>query len=287
MELKLRYKGAEIFIPDNIPVDAGLKRTTHLGIGAHPDDLEILAYDGILKCFGNDKEWFFGIVVTDGAGSPRDGLYAQYSDEQMQKVRRVEQKKTAIVGEYGGIIFLNYPSAVVKDPKNPKPTEDVKDLILIAKPTVVYTHSLTDKHDTHVAVTLKTIEGLRELPGELKPSRVYGCEVWRDLDWMVDEDKVVFDVSGHENIATALVSIYDSQVGGGKRYDLATIGRRKANATYYATHGVDISTAMIYAMDLTPLIKDSKLDITEFVMSYINRFSNEVRARIKKLQASG
>jgi len=124
------------------------------------------------------------------------------------------------------------------------------------------------------------LRGLRE---EIRPKKVYGCEVWRDLDWMLDKDKVVFDVAAHENLASALAGVFDSQICGGKRYDLATMGRRRANATYFEAHGTDISSAMIYAMDLTPLIKQPDSDIGECVLSYINRFSKDVSTRLKKL----
>ncbi|MEW6456399.1 MAG: PIG-L family deacetylase [Acidobacteriota bacterium] len=283
MEPKLRHSGAEIFIPDRKPVDKGMTRTTHLAIAAHPDDMEILAYDGILKCFESDKEWFFGIIVTDGGGSPRGGPYTNYSDEEMKKVRRKEQKKAAVIGEYAGVAFLNYPSSEVRDPKNPNPKEDIKELLTLAKPSVIYTHNLADKHNTHVAVALRTIEGLRELPEELKPSHLYGCEVWGGLDWLVDEDKVVFDVSAHENLASSLLGVYDSQIWGGKKYDLATLGRRRANATYYASHAVDVAASMSFNMDLTPLIKDPTLDIREFILIHINRFAEDVKTRIEEL----
>ena len=69
-------------------------------------------------------------------------------------------------------------------------------LIGEARPAVVYTHNLADKHDTHVAVALRTLAAIRSLPADVRPAAFYGCEVWRDLDWMVDEDKVAFDVTG-------------------------------------------------------------------------------------------
>ena len=53
----------------------------------------------------------------------------------------------------------------------------------------------------------------------------------------------------------SLLGVFDSQVCGGKRYDLATMGRRRANATYLASHGVDESTSLIFGMDLTPLME--------------------------------
>jgi len=283
MELKLKNKKIEIFIPDNLPLKEGIERTTHLGISAHPDDLEILAFDGIIKCFGRKDQWFFGIVVTDGAGSPRTGRYEKFSDEEMVEVRKKEQKKAAIIGEYAGIAFLNYSSSSVKDSSNRDVIEDMLELISLSKPKIVYTHNLADKHETHVAVAIKTILALRELPSELKPEKIFGCEVWRDLDWMLDEDKVFFDVSGFSNLESAILGVFDSQIAGGKRYDLATMGRRRANATYFSTHEVDISESAIYAMDLTPLVYDSSSDISEYVSKFVKRFEEDVKNRVKRL----
>jgi len=281
--MKLRHEGAEIFIPDGVREEEAFSRTTHVGIGAHPDDLEIMAYDGILRCFKRVDEWFFGVVVTDGAGSPRASFYKNYTNEAMKAVRRQEQKKAALVGEYSGVAFLNYPSSEVKDPAIVAVKEDLKELLSVLKPRVIYTHNPADRHDTHVAVALRTIQALRELPPETRPEKVYGCEVWRDLDWLIEEDKVGFDVSAHQNLAMALVSIYDSQVAGGKGYDLATIGRRRAHATYYSTHEVDVSSSMIFGLDLTPLIHHDQLEVSEFVQGFIDRFAADVRQRLQRL----
>jgi LmbE family N-acetylglucosaminyl deacetylase len=274
---------AEIYVPDGKPTEEALARTTHLTIAAHQDDIEIMAYHGVAECFGRDDRWFTGAVVTNGAGSPRDDLYASYTDEQMQKVRRVEQKKAAFVGEYAAQALLDFTSSEVKDGANRSVVEDVKALLLVCKPEVVYTHNFADKHDTHVGVALKTIQALRELPAGDRPKKVLGCEVWRDLDWMADSDKVGLDVSAHPNIAAALVSVFDSQICGGKRYDLATAGRRMAHATYFASHGTDDTTALNFAMDLTPLVVDPSLDVTEYALSYIDRFRAEVVTRLDRL----
>ncbi len=282
-EIKFHIETAEIFVPDGVPIGKALARTTHMAIGAHHDDLEIMANDGILHCFQRDDRWFCGVVVTDGSGSPRDDLYRDYTDEQMRLVRRKEQKKAAVIGEYGAQVLLDYPSAVVKDRANKAPVEDLMLLFQAARPEIVYTHNLADKHDTHVAVALRVIEALRGLPPEQRPAHLYGCEVWRDLDWMVDADKVAFDASAHENLQRALLGIFDSQVCGGKQYDLATLGRRRANATYFASHSVDIATGMIFAMDLTPLIKDPSLNIGAYVQGFIDRFAREVMERLARL----
>jgi LmbE family N-acetylglucosaminyl deacetylase len=281
--MKFSKPTSETYVPDGTTVDAALARTTHLCIAAHQDDIEIMALHGILECFGRDDRHFTGVTVTNGSGSPRDGIYARYTDDEMQRVRRVEQKKAAVVGEYSAQVFLDYPSGELKDGKNRVAVEDLKKLVEATRPEVIYTHNLADKHDTHVALTLRTVQALREVPREARPKRLYGCEVWRALDWLCDPDKVVWDVHQRENVAMALLGVFDSQICGGKRYDLATAGRRRANATYLASHGVDQSTAVNFAVDLTPLIENEKLDPAVYMLEYIERFRAEVVNRVQKL----
>ena len=281
--MQLTRPGAEIFVPDGVPVEEALARTTHMGIGAHQDDLEIMAFDGIIKCFHAEGNRFAGVTVTDGSGAPRADLYLQYTDDMMSGIRRVEQKKAAVVGEYGAQVLLDFPSKEVKDAANLAVVNDLKAVIDAARPQVIYTHNLADKHDTHVAVALRVTQALRELPAEARPQALYGCEVWRDLDWMIDRDKILFDVAPHQNLAAALMGVFDSQVCGGKRYDLASMGRRQANATFFESHGVDETTHMIYAMDLMPLVNEPSKDPLAHVKEYIDRFYEEVAARIGKL----
>jgi len=280
--MKFHNPGSELYVPDGSPAEQAVARTTHFGIGAHQDDLEIMAYHGILECFGRQDKHFSGVTVTNGAGSPRDDLYASYSDEDMQKVRRVEQRKAAYVGEYSAQISLDYISGAVKDKSNPDVVADLKQLLSAAKAKIVYTHNLADKHDTHVGVALRVIQAIRSLPAGARPEKLYGCEVWRGLDWLNDNDKVLFDVSAHENLAMSLVGIFDSQICGGKRYDLATAGRRRANATYFASHATDVAESVIFGIDLTPLVTDDKLDPAKYITSFIERFSQEVSARVAK-----
>ncbi|MCE5322253.1 PIG-L family deacetylase [bacterium] len=280
--MKLNKDKAEIFVPDGKPIQEAVARTTHMGISAHQDDIEIMAFHGVLECFGKDDKWFMGVVVTNGAGSPRDDLYANYTDEQMQTVRRLEQKKAAFVGEYSAQALLDYSSAEVKDSKNQNVVDDLKKIFELAKPEVVYTHNLGDKHDTHVATTMHIVRAIRALPKDARPKKLLGCEVWRDLDWMSDEDKIPLNVEAHENIASAVLGVHDSQICGGKRYDLATLGRRRAHATYFASHGTDACALLNFAMDLTPLIEDDSLDVNEYLKGFISRFQGEVTERVGK-----
>lgn len=268
------------YIPDGTEEQKAIERTTHLAISAHQDDIEFMAYAPIAECFGNQDKWFGAIIVTDGAGSPRSGLYVDYTDEQMKEVRVVEQKKAAMVGEYGFLAMLSHPSKEVKDAGNAKIIEELADLIRRAKPRYLYTHNLADKHETHVATALKVITALRMLNPEERPEKVYGCEVWRDLDWMNDDEKVYLDCGAHPNLMRALSAVFDSQIAGGKRYDLAAEGRRLANATFSASHACDTYSALNYAMDMTPLM-DKTIDIADYIASYIDRFKTQVKQTIK------
>jgi len=281
-EIQLKNPGAEVYVPDGSPVREALGRTTHLAVGAHPDDLEIMAYHGIVECFGKKDRSFGGVTVSDGAGSARDLHYKDYTDPQMIEVRKVEQKKAALIGGYSVQFLLNHPSSAVKG-AHPDVSADLDLILSLCRPEVVYTHNLADKHDTHVAVASRLLAALRKLPKDRRPRQVVGCEVWRNLDWLRDEDKVVMPVDSHENLADALTGVFDSQICGGKRYDLAARGRRLANATFFESHQVDKQQALIFGMDLTPLVADPSLDLFQYVKTYMDAFSEEVRDRIARM----
>ena len=167
-----------------------------------------------------------------------------------------EQHAAARLGQYSFIAQLGYESKEVRGADKTAPVDDLLALLQAARPEVVYLHNPADKHDTHVAVLLRCLEALRALPADRRPRRVLGCEVWRDLDWMVDTDKVALDAGRHPELALELLKVFDSQVTGGKRYDLATMGRRSAHATYHTSHATDKVTGITWAMDLTPLLSD-------------------------------
>lgn len=281
-DMNFHKKEASVFIPDGAPLGKALDRITHLSIGAHQDDSEIMAFHGILQCYGETGRWFGAVTCTDGAGSPRAGKYATLSDAEMARLRRQEQKKAAVLGDYGVLIQLNYTSAEVKEKERENLCSDLEVVLRRTRPEAVYTHNPIDKHDTHLAAAFAALAALRRLEPREQPRRVLGCEVWRDLDWLEDTDKVALDVSGHENLAMALVGVYDSQVAGGKRYDLATLGRRRANATYFQTHETDRADALWFALDLTPLVRQPELDVEEYVVAFLDRFRRSAVDKIRK-----
>ena len=281
--MKFSHPSADIYLPDpTVTPDAALARTTHLCVAAHQDDIEIMAYHGIAECFGQTDKWFSGVVVTNGAGSPRSGIYGNYTDAQMQAVRFQEQRKAALVGEYSIQLQLAHPSSAVKDRTHAAVQSDLLAIFTAANAEVVYLHQPADKHDTHIGVLAHSLAALRQLPAERRPKRVLGCEVWRDLDWMIDSDKQVLDAGRFPNLAMALVGVFDSQITGGKRYDLATAGRRVAHATYHTSHATDQYQGISWAMDLTPLVENPELSLADYTLGYVDRLKQDIAARLAK-----
>jgi len=280
--MKLHNPAAAIFIPDGSPEPDALRRVTHLGIGAHQDDLEFMAFHGILHCFARHDQWFGGVTCTDGSGSSRSGPYAGFTDAEMMAIRRQEQNTASVIGDYGAMIQLDYPSSAVKSPTAQELKEDLKAILAATRPEVVYTHNPADKHDTHIGVTLAALLAMRELPRDQRPRQVIGCEVWRNLDWLPDEHKVLMDVSGRDNLAASLNGVFDSQIAGGKRYDLATLGRRAANATFFDSHSTDASTQLIFGLDLTKLVNDESSDIVAYVCGLMDQFHADVRKKLEQ-----
>jgi LmbE family N-acetylglucosaminyl deacetylase len=277
--VKFSHPAADLYIPDGRPPAAALRRTTHLCLAAHQDDIEILAYHGISA--GYARRTFTGVVITDGGGSPRTGKFARHTDEAMKAVRRQEQRRAARLGHYAAQVQLAHPSAAVKDSRRQEVVIDLAAILRATTPEIVYLHNPADKHDTHVACFLRCLAALRSLPSRLRPKAVYGCEVWRNLDWLVDTDKVLLDDSARPKLAAKLIGAFVSQIAGGKRYDLAIAGRRLANATFHTSHATDRTGAVTWAMDLTPLVRDPELSVEKYTLDYIERLRADVAVRLK------
>ena len=273
---------ARLMIPDGMAAPEALRRTTHLGIGAHQDDLEFMAFHGILACYDRTDRWFGGVTITDGRGSSRAGKFKDWTDDQIAAERIREQDAAAVIGQYSFMAQLGYPSATVRDARESSVRDDLLRILEATRPEAVYLHNLADKHDTHVGCALRCIEAIRLLPKSYRPKKLYGCEVWRDLDWLVDTEKTPMPVSERPDLARALNEVFATQIAGGKRYDLAVIGRRTANATFSQAHSTDQETAMQWAMDLTPLAQNDSIDPLDYVLGFIDRLKADVTARIRK-----
>ena len=249
--MQLNGKSAVIFIPDGLEEEAAWSRTTHMGIGAHPDDLEFMAWSGIISGLA-PKNRFAGVTLTDGGGSSRIGPYANTDDASMRRIRLEEEKKAAFLGEYSALAVLGYTSAQVRRDQRDLVKEDIKVLIKAARPQVIYTHNLADRG-----------------------------EVWRSLDWLASDKRCSFDVSSKANLNMSLMGLYDSQIEGGKNYHEATLGRKRANATYADAYAADKSRLLELFMNLHPLLENPQLSPLDYLAYQIDAFKTEALNSLK------
>ncbi len=180
--MNLRSAVADVFVPEG----GGVERTTHLGIGAHQDDLEFMAFSGIVECFRSESEGFGGVICTDGRGSSAAGPYAGIDPVELGRIRVREQRQAAEVGRFSFVAQLGYPSRAINPPMGSGLVEDLATVVRAAAPRVIYTHNPADKHATHINVLVAVLEALREVPVECRPERLLGCEMWRSLDWLAE-----------------------------------------------------------------------------------------------------
>jgi len=283
--VKFAQTHADLFVPGGGNLASALASTTHLGIGAHPDDLEIMAFPGICACRNQKNLRFSGVVATNGAGSPRSGSSEKLSTAELVKARREEQRNAAVLGGYATILQLAHPSSEIRGAGRNALTADLLEILKDAKPKVVYLHNPADRHETHVAVLLASLAALRQLPPTDRPAEIYGCEVWGDLDWVPAERVIRLPCPAPADFGPSLLRVFRSQVDG-KRYDLAAAGRRRAQATLADAYSADQAEEVVLALDLKPLVENPKLTLAEFVSSLTGEFQKQTLERIRRLEAS-
>ena len=119
----------------------------------------------------------------------------------------------------------------------------------------------TDEEEVPHAVVKQLIEGKSPI------------QVWRKHRGLTQQV-----LAARAGIAKA----YLSQIEGGKRYDVAVMGRRRAHATYFHSHEVDSASALALGMDLTPLMQDQGPKLADFVDELLGSFGDDVRKRLDR-----
>jgi LmbE family N-acetylglucosaminyl deacetylase len=252
-----------------------IRPCTHMAIGTHPDDIELLGMHGIQTCYEHPTYAFAGVVVADGAGSPRTGIYANVSDIEMIKIRHKEQQKAAQLGKYAVLAQLGYPSSVIKTIPEVL-IQHLYDLLEAIQPHTLYLHNPLDKHASHSAVLEACIEALRRLPAEKQPKECFGVEVWRSLDFVPERLRISLPTDRIPDLSKQLIDVFESQIAGGKNYALGFVGRGLANATFSETHQVDTSKNISFAVNLLPLLHHPHLSLQSFALQLIDEFKEEV-----------
>ncbi len=272
MDCLTRHESDIFFAKKFKSIEQALQSGTVLGVGAHPDDLEIMAAHGILRCHASSTENFVGVTCTSGSGSPRTGDYANYSDDDMVALRREEQRQAALLGDYAAMLQLGFPSAAIKTSLNPEFLTVLKQVIEETRPQAIYTHNLFDKHKSHVSVACHMIEAVRQL--SFQPKMFVGCEVWRGLDWIGDHNKICLSIE-NTKLVDQLISQHRSQTAGGKNYAEATLGRMLANATFYDSSSVDTSSHQWYAVDYLPFLTNTDLSTSDYISQAIDQYRQD------------
>ena len=116
-----------------------------LGIGAHPDDIEIFMY-GLLSIYKKEGHEVFTMIATDGAkGGAISG-----------KKLAIERVNEAIKGleKLSSPIFLNLPDGDLGEVLEHR--KIIKDSILNIMPDLIITHSENDYHADHKSLSLIT-----------------------------------------------------------------------------------------------------------------------------------
>ena len=279
---------SRVHVPDGVSLEDAFERASHLAIGAHPDDLEIFAYHGIACCFEDADRWFGGVTVTDGAGCARGGPFASVSDRDMKEIRYREQISAADLGRYSFQCQFGYSSAEICDDLTyARLVSKLREIVDSCRPEVLYLHNPADKHPTHLRVLTACIDAVRAISPENRPGAVWGCEVWRDLDWLRDSDKVILPTDAYPDLARGLIEVFASQIAGGKGYVDAVLGRRRANATFFASHEVDGIRSCCYAMDLGPLFGDDPMSIEALLKGHSDHFASDLVGAIRGAAGRG
>jgi len=236
---------SRIFIPSGQEPAEALAKASHLCLAAHPDDAELMALAGILEA--RPRQGFACVVMADGASGPdaRPGL---------AETRAEEACRAAEAGGYAALILLSHSSSQVKDPKQMALAKDLDQVLRHCHPTKAYLHQPFDRHPTHQAACLRSLEALRRQPPSRRPSQVIGCEVWGSLDWVPEPWRLAQPLSGHVELAQALAACFPSQTRD-KAYAEALLGRLRANATFDQSHEADKVTGLSLGMDLKPMLE--------------------------------
>jgi hypothetical protein len=104
----LHNSTAENFVPDGKPLPAALKRITHLGVGAHQDGLEFMAFQGILDCHASKSKCF-------GGNSHRSRLFIPFEPANLKEMshRAPGKRLVRIIDrtQQIGLLILNVQAA--------------------------------------------------------------------------------------------------------------------------------------------------------------------------------
>lgn len=69
---------------------------------------------------------------------------------------------------------------------------------------------------------------------------------------------------------------------GAQQDDLAVQGRRRANATFFDSHGSDLYSSVAWGVDLKPLVEDASLSMEAFIADKVTQLSEDIVNRVSQ-----
>jgi LmbE family N-acetylglucosaminyl deacetylase len=264
------------YSPQGLDPNEARARTRILAIGAHPDDLEFMCLEPIARSLSHGS--FGGLIVSSGSGSIRSPQHAQLSSADYSELRWSEQKEAARIGNYSFVDSLNLDSGPLRSPEGfEELVGKLKNYLLGFELDEIYLHQPFDRHPTHVRSCFAALEALRRLPQPKRPAHVFGCEVWRNIDWIPASKKTLRPLGQKElELQVRLAQVFESQADpmSAKNYVQALVGRKTANAVFQEGLTRDAGIAQEVYFDLNNWVK-SELSWKELGDSLIEDFLND------------
>ncbi len=256
-----------------------LQHATDVSVGAHQDDVEIMAGPMMLDTVKAPNKQWLSVIVTDGAASKSvlNGCATELSPKQLTDMRQLEQRKAAKLAN-APVIQLKYPSATVNGHMGVgKKNEAAYALgtLFAATPNVerVFGHNPLDKHPTHIAVFAAQTAALRAAkPPKLE--KAYGMEVWGGLTGLPESMLSVFEV-GNDHLVKLqqIIEVFQSQIlGQGRDYATGTIARIRGHGAYVSSpHLPNPPAGMVIGIDVTDFTRGQSHDMGGLAESLLQR----------------
>jgi glucosamine-6-phosphate deaminase len=257
-------------------LQAALAKTTHVGVGAHQDDIEIMAGPMLLK----NKDHWMNIIVTDGAASKSilNGMATELTPKQLTDMRQREQREAA--RETGTpVIQLKYPSAAVNGHMGEGKRQEAAFALgtlfsAMPKTEEVFGHNPIDKHATHLAVLAVQTAALRAAQHK-NLKNVYAMEVWGGLTGIPEAQLSMFVVEDGRDLAAinTLIGKYQSQIQGqGRDYAATTTARMVGHGGYVSNpHLNNPPEGMVIGLNITDFTKGESNDMGALAKELLER----------------
>lgn len=179
--------------------------TSVLGIGAHPDDLE-LGCAGTLAQHVAQGDRVTMLVVTNGETGPGDAS------------RRKDEASRAARALGADLLFGNLPDGSVSQHELDL-VHLLEDVLATTGATTVYTHGQKDSHQDHRAVAMSSMGACRGVQRVLcydSPSSIgFAPSVFVDITATLDKKLAALEIheSQIDNSAMASLSLVATQAG--------------------------------------------------------------------------